>query len=102
MDALTTTKIEAEIAALDAHTQAILTPHRAAWRGPVVTDYAVGAHVWMWDHYNTAVVEGPGTRPGTWRVVTQDADGKVSRYTYPSQQLRPALAPTTFTWSAAS
>lgn len=95
-----TADLDADIEALNAHTESIQALHRAAWHGPVVTDYATGATVWMWDHYNTATVEGPGKRPGSWRVVTQDADGTLSRFTYPAGQLRPALAPTVFVWAS--
>lgn len=84
--------------ALLAHTDSIQAAHQAAWRGPVVTDYQPGAIVWMWDHYNTAVVEGVGSTPGTWRVTTQDADGSTSTYEYASRQLRPALEACVFTW----
>lgn len=87
-------------AAIDAHIQAIAPAHQEAWRGPVVRAYEPGSVVWMWDHYNTAVVHGPGRRADTWDITTTDADGKVSRYEYPSGQLRPALAPVDFRWSA--
>lgn len=89
-----------DTAALNAHADAIQPLHKAAWRGPVIADYAVGACVWMWDHYNTAEVLGPGVRPNTWKVRTQDADGTISHYTYPSGQLRPALHPMVFTWGS--
>lgn len=95
-----TADLDADIAALDAHTESIQALHQAAWRGPVVTDYQVGDVVWMWDHYNTAVIERAGTEPGTWRIATQDADGTIDRYTYPAGQLRPALAPTVFVWAS--
>jgi len=90
---------ESDIISLNTHADAIQPLHRAAWRGPVVTSYATGSVVWMWDHYNTAVIIGPGIKSGTWRVETQDADGAINRYTYPSVQLRPALHPMVFTWS---
>lgn len=44
-------------ALIDAHIEAIKPAHQEAWRGPVVRDYAIGSLVWMWDHYNTAIVE---------------------------------------------
>jgi len=93
---------DSDAESLNAHTAAIQPLHRAAWRGPVVTDYQVGACVWMWDHYNTAAIVGPGSRPGTWAVETQSADGAIDRFTYPVSQLRPALRPMVFTWAARS
>lgn len=95
-----TADLDADIAALDAHTESIQALHRAAWRGPVVTDYQVGACVWMWDHYNTATITGRGPGASTWHIATQDADGTIDRYTYPAGQLRPALAPTVFVWAS--
>lgn len=93
------TNTDSDAAALDAHTAAIQPLHRAAWRGPV-TDYAVGSCVWMWDHYNTAAVVGPGSRPGNFVVETQSANGSIDRFTYPASHLRPALRPMVFTWVA--
>jgi len=83
-------------AALEGHIEAVMPAHQAAWRGPVVDIYPTGAVVWMWDHYNTAVVTGPGRLPGTWAISTTDADGEVDDYEYPSGQLRPATAPVEF------
>jgi hypothetical protein len=83
-------------AQVDAHIEAIRPAHQEAWRGPVVRDYQPGALVWLWDHYNTATVEGPGRRPDSWVVTTTDAEGEISKYEYPSGQLRPAAAPVEF------
>lgn len=86
-------------AAIDAHVEAIKPAHIEAWRGPVVRDYSPGDVVWMWDWYNTAIIEGPGRKPDHWAITTTDADGAASRYEYPSGQLRPASAPVEFRWS---
>jgi hypothetical protein len=85
-------------AVLAAHIASIKPATLAAWRGPVVRNYAAGAVVWMWDHYNTAVVTGPGRRADHWAITTTDADGSTSSYEYPSAQLRPAIAPVEFRW----
>lgn len=85
-------------ALVDAHLESIKPAHQAAFDGPVVRDYAVGAIVWMWDHYNTAVIVGPGVKAGTWDITTTDADGSTSSYRYSSGQLRPAVEPVEFRW----
>lgn len=87
-------------AALSAHADAIQPLHLAAWRGPVVTDYQVGAVVWLWDHYNTATIVGPGSEPGTWLVSTPDADGEPEQFAYPATRIRPALKACVFTWAS--
>lgn len=92
--------VDVDIAALDAHMQAIDGLHRAAFRGPAVDIYEPGATVWMYDHYNTALVEGAG-RNGTWRVTTADADGSVSSFEYEAAWLRPAIDARVFTRSSA-
>lgn len=91
---------DADIAALHAHAEAIQEPHAAAFQEPAVHDYARGAIVWMWDHYNTAIVQGPGEVPDTWFVVTKGADGRPCTYRYVSTWLRPAVEPRVFTWRA--
>jgi hypothetical protein len=50
------------------------------------------------DHYNTAVVTGPGTEADHWAITTTDADGSVNEYEYMSAHLRPAVAPVEFRW----
>lgn len=87
-------------AVIAAHIEAIKPAHQAAWRGPVVDSYPAGSLVWLWDHYNTAVVVGPGAESGSWLVSASDADGIVSTYEYPAGQLRPAAEPVEFRWSA--
>lgn len=82
--------IDADTAALFEHSEAILIPHGKAWNGPVRHDYQAGEVVWMWDHYNTAVIVGPGRNADTWRVTTQDADGSAHEYEYDAGSLRPA------------
>jgi hypothetical protein len=90
--------IEGDLAALNEHQNTILVSHKAAWMGPVQLHYNVGDTVWLWDHYNTAVIQGPGTKLGTWAVTTQDADGSTSRYEYHVRQIRPATEAMVFTW----
>lgn len=87
-------------ALMDAHLQAITPEHEAAFRGPVVPHYLDGAIVWMHDHYNTAIVQGPGAEPDTWAITTTDADGSTSTYEYESRDLRPAGRITQFRWPA--
>jgi hypothetical protein len=82
------------------HIEAIGPAHKTAFRGPVIRDYAVGALVWMWDHYNTATIEGPGRAEDSWKVITTDADGTMGRYEYPSAHLRPAQSAVDFRWPA--
>lgn len=87
-------------AIVNAHIQSITPAHRTAFSGPVVRDYKVGDLVWMYDHYNTARIEGPGTAVDTWDIVTTDVDGTVNKYQYRSAHLRPAVASVEFRWSA--
>lgn len=85
---------------VNAHIESITPAHRAAFQGPVARDYQIGSPVWMYDHYNTARIEGSGTAADTWDIVITDADGTVSKYQYRSAHIRPAAAPVEFHWSA--
>lgn len=89
--------IEADIAALNAHQEAITAPHKAAFRGPVVSPYAVGDVVWLWDDYSTATVVGQSSN-GNFLVRSVDCEGNESTLSYPAGQLRPALNPAVFIW----
>lgn len=84
---------------VDAHIAAITPAHQAAFRADVVHDYHTGDVVWMWDHYNTAVISGPGSRADSWAITTTDADGVESAYEYPSAQIRPASRVVEFRWA---
>lgn len=96
---MTTTQTETDpFALVAAHIESIKPALQAAWRGPVVRNYKTGAVVWMWDHYNTAIIEGPGRHPDTWAITTADADGSESRFEYTSGSLRPAATPVEFRW----
>lgn len=102
MTTLTQTEasLDAQLAALTAHSEAIIAPHTIAFKGPVVESYRVGDIVWMWDHYNTATIVGPSRKVDRdWIVSTTDADGSVSTYSYKAAWLRPAAAPSVFTWT---
>lgn len=89
-------------AAIGAHIESIKSAHVAAFQGPVVGCYLVGATVWLYDHYNTAVVTGPSTRADSWTVTTWDADGVEDTYEYRANHLRPAAAPVQFRWAPAT
>lgn len=101
MDIMQTTTITDPFDAIEIHIQQIGPAHKTAFRGPVVRDYQPGAIVWIWDHYNTATVTGPGSAPDTWAITTTDADGEVDAFEYKSAHLRPAAAPVEFRWSEA-
>lgn len=85
--------------ATERHLQTIAPAHRAAFRGPIVHDYQPGAIVWLLDHYNTGIVEGPGTVTDTWAITTSHCDGTVSKHEYKSAHLRPAAMSVEFRWS---
>lgn len=94
--------IDADVAALDAHTLAVEGPWRVAFRAIAKTDYQVGDHVWLFDHYNTATIVAQSEKPGMWVISTLDADGRESRLTYREVWMRPALEPRVFTWPSST
>ena len=81
----------------EAHIASIEPQHTAAFAQPATLDYAVGAVVWMSDHYNTATVTGSGPE-GTWHVVTTDDDGTSHEYDCEADDLRPAPSRVEFRW----
>lgn len=86
-------------ALIEAHIAAITPAHRDAFAGPVARDYKPGDVVWLYDHYNTAVVRSHrAVIGGGWVVVTTDADGSTSTYDYPADRLRPAVTSVEFRW----
>lgn len=93
--------LSAQTDALEAHIQATLPANREAFRGPVVRNYRQGDCVWLHDHYNTGVVNGPVGSADHWSVTTSNADGTTHHYEYPADQLRPATSPVEFRWGAA-
>jgi hypothetical protein len=97
--------VDEPFALIDAHISSIKAACQEAWRGPVVESYAAGSVVWMWDHYNTAVVLGMGHRRGsgdtdTWEIETWDADGERMVFEYEPSHLRPAVEPVQFRWAS--
>jgi hypothetical protein len=94
----TNNSIDSDCNALAAHTEAIQEAHRTAFGLSVVEVYSPGAIVWMYDHYNTAIILRASRAPGEWIVSTSDADGSVSEYSYKPAWLRPAIEACVFTW----
>lgn len=86
---------------VQAHIDRITPEHREAFRGPIPLTYAVGDLVWMWDHYNTAVVVTV-VSGGRVKVRTSDADGSTQTYDYKPAHLRPAARTVEFRWSEAA
>lgn len=92
--------VEADCLALTAHTKSIEVPHRAAFSGPVVRDYQPGDIVWLFDHYNTGIVERTSSlRADWWIVTTTSVEGNAERLEYKSAWLRPATEARVFTWT---
>lgn len=66
-------------------------------------DYNPGGIVWMYDHYNTAVIMGQvrsfdDDGSNIYTVRTVDSDGSVHEYDYNIKQLRPADEPHVFVY----
>lgn len=61
----------------------------AAFAGPAVDEYTLGARVWTSDCCDVGVVVGRDLTG--WEVKTIAADGSVRRFTRPAKDLRPAL-----------
>lgn len=93
-------ELDADMARFDEHMDNIREPHKAAFRQPARSHYGNGEFVWMYDHYNTAVVRSYNENTDEFLIVTTDADGSMSCYEYKTAWLRPADKEYIFTWNS--